>query len=193
MTETMIEKIHRSWISAYFSMHSCRRYYNFSAKATSVLDCLQEGKHIVPLKRSLSENNFISPKSVLKGERIEEKLFYFQYEKRLRGVIYFGLQTEGYPGKVHGGASATIADNALGTVAWLSGLPCVTGTFTMRYRNMIPLETECYIETSIDRVDGKKIICSGRLTSLSRETVYSEFDGIFIRIVPEPGVAHPPS
>ncbi|XP_020621318.1 uncharacterized protein LOC110058996 [Orbicella faveolata] len=50
------------------------------------------------------------------GKFFEYEFFFSKKEKRLKGVIQFGPYTQGPPGCVHGGASASMMDAAIGVL-----------------------------------------------------------------------------
>lgn len=55
------------------------------------------------------------------------RVFWNEAEKRSISVVFFGGGLSGWPGVVHGGAIATVLDEALGTVA-VKSFPQKTGT-----------------------------------------------------------------
>mmetsp|Transcript_11388 Transcript_11388/g.30163 ORF Transcript_11388/g.30163 Transcript_11388/m.30163 type:complete len:170 (-) Transcript_11388:4821-5330(-) len=156
--------------------------FSWSAAALAHLNRLRASPSFQYVKREGRKRNFLFPHGVEDPSRIAEETHFCAKEKRIEGVVHFGSMTEGFPSMVHGGASATIADNALGTVAWLSGNQCVTGTLTMRYENMVPLSTDCFYFAKVAKIEGKKVYCEGQLQSIERTMTYSHFDAVFIKI-----------
>lgn len=96
----------------------------------------------------------------------------------IRGRARFGSAYEGPPGYVHGGFVAAAFDELLGFAQSLSGHPGMTGTLTVRYRKPTPLHTELRLESTLQRVERRKIFCEGRL--YAGETLCAEAEGIFI-------------
>jgi len=97
---------------------------------------------------------------------------------------WFGLHAEGPPGHVHGGAIAAVLDEAMGTVAWGSGVASLAGGLKVRYRAATPLGVDYTVRAWLDRKDGKKVHVRSELRSPGEETVFAEGDGLFIAIDP---------
>jgi acyl-coenzyme A thioesterase PaaI-like protein len=99
---------------------------------------------------------------------------------RVVGTSRFGTAYEGPPGCVHGGYIAAAFDEVLGLVQSLSGKPGMTGRLTIHYRSPTPLHEELRWEAKIDRVQGRKIICSGQVFAGDR--LCAEAEGLFISV-----------
>ncbi len=96
----------------------------------------------------------------------------------VHGVAVFGTAYEGPPGCVHGGYIAAAFDEVLGYAETFSGQPGMTGTLTTRYRTPTPLHTELRFTAKLDRVEGRKIFCSGTLHAGDR--LCAEANAIFV-------------
>ncbi len=79
------------------------------------------------------------------------------------GTVTCGSAYEGPPGHVHGGYVAALFDELLGLTQSLSGKHGMTGRLTVHYRSPTPLHTELRVEGTLDRSEGRKILCSGRM------------------------------
>ena len=101
---------------------------------------------------------------------------------RVLGSLRFLAGYEGPPGHAHGGLIAAAFDEVLGVAQSLSGRPGFTGTLRVRYRSPTPLGADLRIEASLDRVEGRKILTSGRL--LHGATLCAEAEGLFISMSP---------
>ncbi|TQF74641.1 PaaI family thioesterase [Rhodococcus spelaei] len=88
-----------------------------------------------------------------------------------------GAQYEGPAGLTHGGVSALILDQVLGSAAEAGGAPGMTGTLTLRYRRPTPLGA-LHAEARIDRIEGVKTVVVGHLAG--PDGVCVEAEGIFI-------------
>ncbi len=75
-------------------------------------------------------------------------------------------------------------DTVLGlTASVLSGTPRQrTAYLKINYRNIVPIEKELQFDAGIDRVDGRKIFVSGRLTD--GDTLLAEADALFVKLKP---------
>lgn len=91
--------------------------------------------------------------------------------------FHLGAAYEGPAGLTHGGVSALVLDQVLGSAAEAGGAPGMTGTLTLRYRRPTPLG-DLHAEARIDRVDGVKTIVTGHLAG--PDGVCVEAEGIFI-------------
>jgi acyl-coenzyme A thioesterase PaaI-like protein len=96
------------------------------------------------------------------------------------GHVRFGAAYEGPPGSVHGGYVAAAFDEVLGMAQSLGGSPGMTGTLTIRYRRPTPLHADLRLEAGLDRQEGRKRFCSGRL--LAGDELCAEADGIFVSV-----------
>lgn len=99
------------------------------------------------------------------------------------GRARFGIAYEGPPGCVHGGYIAAAFDEVLGLTQSLSGKVGMTGTLTVKYRRPTPLHTELRLEGTVESVNGRKVLTTGRM--LAGETLTAEATGLFISIRPE--------
>jgi len=99
---------------------------------------------------------------------------------RVEGHVNFGVPYEGPPGHVHGGFLAAAFDEVLGMAQSLTGNPGMTGTLTIRYRKPTPLLKELVFDARVERVEGRKIITRGTVSSDG--VVTAEAEGIFIAV-----------
>ena len=102
---------------------------------------------------------------------------------KIVGHTRFGIAYEGPPGCVHGGFIAAAFDELLGLTQSLSGKVGMTGTLTVKYRRPTPLYTDLRLEGTVDSVNGRKVLTSGRM--YSGEVMTAEATGLFISIRPE--------
>jgi acyl-coenzyme A thioesterase PaaI-like protein len=103
---------------------------------------------------------------------------------RVHGRARFARFHLGRNGAVHGGSLGMLFDTVLGLTAVL-----LTGSRRQRtaylkidYRNIVPIEKELQFDAGVDRVDGRKIFVSGRLTD--GDTLLTEADALFVRLKP---------
>ena len=61
-----------------------------------------------------------------------------------------------------------------------SGNPGMTGTLTIRYRKPTPLDTELRFEATVQRIEGRKIFCEGRM--YAGDVLTAEAEGLFISV-----------
>src|SRR6185312_13838408 len=103
---------------------------------------------------------------------------------RIHGQARFARFHLGRNGAVHGGALGMLFDSVLGlTAAVLTGNPRQrTAYLKIDYRRIVPVEKELQFDAGIDRVDGRKIFVSGRLTD--GDQLLTEADALFVRLKP---------
>ncbi len=116
------------------------------------------------------------------GDRFRVRYYRDEY-KHLHARLWFGPETGGPPGHVHGGAVAAVMDEALGLAAWAAGYPIVVGNLNVNFRNMLPLEKVVTLESEVISVEGRKIMVHGRL--FQGETLYAEGKCLCITIKPK--------
>ncbi len=97
---------------------------------------------------------------------------------RIDATVCFGSAYEGPPGCVHGGYVAAAFDELLGGAQSLSGTQGMTARLEINYRSPTPLRTELRMEGVLDRIEGRKIYCTGRMWA--GETLCAEAEGLFI-------------
>ena len=124
---------------------------------------------------------FPSPEGTFLADGDRVRLAYFRRpdEPTLYAKAWFGKNTMGPPGHVHGGAMAATLDEAMGAVAWMNNFHCVAATIKISFLEMLPLETETIVEAKIDRVEGRKIHLRATLTNPGG-TVVAEGTGLFV-------------
>ncbi len=103
---------------------------------------------------------------------------------RIHGWARFARFHLGRNGAVHGGALGMLFDTVLGlTSSVLTGGPYQrTAYLKINYRHIVPIEKELQFDAGIDRVDGRKIFVSGRLSD--GDTLLTEADALFVRLKP---------
>lgn len=113
------------------------------------------------------------PMSASKGE-----------DGRIHGWARFARFHLGRNGAVHGGSLGMLFDTVLGlTSSVLTGNPFQrTAYLKINYRHIVPIERELQFDAGVDRVEGRKIFVSGRLTD--GDTLLTEADALFVRLKP---------
>jgi acyl-coenzyme A thioesterase PaaI-like protein len=103
---------------------------------------------------------------------------------RIEGWARFARFHLGRNGAVHGGALGMLFDTVLGlTSSVITGGPRQrTAYLKINYRHIVPIEKKLQIDAGIDRVEGRKIFVSGRLSD--GDTLLTEADALFVRLKP---------
>jgi acyl-coenzyme A thioesterase PaaI-like protein len=102
--------------------------------------------------------------------------------ERLRGHATLSATYAGPPGAVHGGIVAMVFDELLGAVNACLGLGAFTGTLSIRYERLTPIEEELEVESWVDRTEGRKVYTVGTIRAAGEVTARAE--GVFIRVDP---------
>ena len=77
--------------------------------------------------------------------------------ERVRGTVTLDRRHEGAPGFAHGGAVATVLDDALGSVLTLLRLPAVTARLEVNYRRPAFLGRRFDVEAWVESREGRKL------------------------------------
>lgn len=103
---------------------------------------------------------------------------------RIQGQARFARYHLGRNSAVHGGFLGLLFDSVLGlTSSILTGGPYQrTAYLKLDYRHIVPIEKELEFNAGVDRVDGRKIFVSGRLTD--GDTLLTEAEALFVRLKP---------
>lgn len=103
---------------------------------------------------------------------------------RVRGTVRFRRYHLGRNGAVHGGVLGLLFDSLLGftTAKLTKSLYQRTAHLGIDYRKIVPIEKELQVDAGIDRIEGRKIFVSGRLSD--GDDLLTEADALFIRLKP---------
>lgn len=103
---------------------------------------------------------------------------------RIEGWARFARFHLGRNGAVHGGCLGLLFDTALGlTSSVLAGGPRQrTAYLHINYRQIVPIEKKLQIAAGVDRVEGRKIFVSGRLSD--GDTVLTDAEALFVLLKP---------
>ncbi len=83
--------------------------------------------------------------------------------ERIRGAVTLDRRHEGAPGYAHGGAIATVLDDALGSLLHVFQTPAVTARLELNYRSPALIDRPFTIEAWIEREEGRKLHLAGEL------------------------------
>jgi acyl-coenzyme A thioesterase PaaI-like protein len=98
--------------------------------------------------------------------------------------VTFDRRQEGAPGFAHGGAVATVLDDALGTVLILLKRPAVTANLNVDFRAPTFLDHVLVVEAWCESIDDRKLHLAGELRD--GDEVIAAARGLFIEV----GVEH---
>jgi acyl-coenzyme A thioesterase PaaI-like protein len=84
--------------------------------------------------------------------------------ERIRGEVTLDRRHEGAPGFAHGGAIATVLDDALGSLLMLLRKAAVTAKLEVNYRRPAFVGRRFEVESWVGRIEGRKLHLAGRIT-----------------------------
>ena len=79
------------------------------------------------------------------------------------GEATLGVAYEGPPGFVHGGMSALLMDQMLGSAAAAAGVWGMTAHLELDYRGPLPLETKLVLRARVAESSGRKSVITGTI------------------------------
>lgn len=104
-------------------------------------------------------------------------------ESTLTARVRFTRYFLGGNGAAHGGSQPLLFDDLLGRVVNHHGVGVArTAYLTVNYRQITPIDEELRAEVSVDRIDGRKRWCSGRLTNGADE-VLADVEALFVQLL----------
>ncbi len=88
---------------------------------------------------------------------------------------------QGYPGRAHGGAVATMLDEAMGWAVYGQGIWAMTVRLTMRLRRPVRLEQPLTVSGWVTRDRGRVLELRSELRS-QEGALLAEAEGVFVRV-----------
>ena len=105
--------------------------------------------------------------------------WYAQEDNSIVGHVTLTSAQQGPPHHAHGGASAAMLDEAMGSASWYSGSRVMTVTMTTRYKAAVPLNVPLIVTGWVERKEGRKLFTRSHIT-LPDGKIAVEADGIFV-------------
>ena len=119
--------------------------------------------------------------SNLEGQGLGADYYVNESQARLKGIVVFGERTQGPPGLAHGGAIASLMDDALGTTAWMAGHRVTSLSIKVDFRKYAKLGVPLRIDGRVDRVEGRKVFVRCELLEPPGRLL-AEGEGIFLQL-----------
>jgi acyl-coenzyme A thioesterase PaaI-like protein len=102
------------------------------------------------------------------------------------GYATLGVAYEGPPGFVHGGMSALLMDQLLGSAAAAADVWGMTAHLELDYRGPLPLETKLLLRAGVAETSGRKSVITGTIAVADApDHVLVEARGVFVMPRPE--------
>jgi acyl-coenzyme A thioesterase PaaI-like protein len=97
------------------------------------------------------------------------------------GTVVLGLSYEGPPGYAHGGMSALLLDQLLGSATIAAGLWGMTARLEVDYRRPVPLDTELLLRARVSEDAGRRSVVVGTISLADdAERPLVEGRGVFV-------------
>ncbi|XP_071964407.1 uncharacterized protein [Antedon mediterranea] len=114
----------------------------------------------------------------------EYGIFINKEEQCLHGVCEFGPYAQGAEGHVHGGAIATIIDGATQVLKsnLFPEILAVTGNLKVNYKKPLTIGTTVFVESHLEKRDGKKFFLSCCLKSADNSILYDTGTALFFDV-----------
>jgi uncharacterized protein (TIGR00369 family) len=123
-----------------------------------------------------SGSNFVGDRKNNDGIGVQ---WFIKDDKSIYGEVTLSERQEGPPLHVHGGASAAMLDEAMGTAAWSAGYMVVAVDLHVTYKRPVPVGQKVQIHGRVDRKAGRKIFTVGEII-LEDGTVAVTGTGVFV-------------
>ena len=105
--------------------------------------------------------------------------FYVMDDGTVRATLTPRERQEGPPGLAHGGALASLLDEAMGAAAWAAGHRVLAVNLNVSFKQPVTLGTEIRVVGCVERVEGRKVFTAGQIT-LPDDSIAAESVGIFV-------------
>lgn len=102
--------------------------------------------------------------------RLRLRLFLRTSDNHLVGKIWFGEGADGPPHHAHGGASAYILDEAMGSCGWANLYPVVAAKLEFEFLQMVPLYEDHFIDAWVDGIKDKNVVIKSNLILANGKT-----------------------
>lgn len=132
---------------------------------------IPESAYKVPFKYSPFIHNFHQEKNLIAYYDEDNQQFFLKFTP--------DKKVEGPPNHVHGGYLASILDEAMGAIMFLSGYFGLTNHFEITYKKPVPLYKTHYIRSTIEKVEKRKIYIESKV--YSENTTYTISKAIFFQ------------
>ncbi len=143
---------------------------------------IPENVILLPFRYSSFIQNFHQEKNLFAYFDEEHHEFYLQFTP--------DKNVEGPPNHIHGGYLASLLDEAMGAIMFLSGYFGLTNQFEIHYKKPVPLFQTHYIQSKLIKVSRRKIEIEAKVYSQNKifttsRAIFFQFDFHKLGITPE--------
>lgn len=121
--------------------------------------------------------------------------WYKQEDGTIAGEVCLTEAQQGPPRLAHGGASAALLDEAMGSAVWAAGYRVAAVNLNVNFQRPVPLNSAIRIRARITEQSGKAIHTAGEIclpdgeVAVSATGVYVEAPQLFVWAGDQPGAA----
>ncbi len=105
--------------------------------------------------------------------------WYANDDGAIHSEVSLTITEQGPPGYAHGGASAAILDEAMGSAAWYAGYQVLAVNLNINYRRPVPLNVPVQVTAMVVKQEGRKVTTRGELRLPDGE-IAVESSGLFV-------------
>ncbi len=106
-------------------------------------------------------------------------VWYLMDDQSILTQITLNLSQQGPPGFAHGGASAALLDEAMGSVVWSAGHQVVAVNLQINYLKPLPLNEPVWISAHLEKTEGRAVHASSDIC-LEDGTILVTGHGVYI-------------
>jgi uncharacterized protein (TIGR00369 family) len=121
-------------------------------------------------------------RGLVRGSKLIEAMgvqFYALEDGTVAADFTIGEAQQGPPGYAHGGALASLIDEAMGAASWFSGNRSVSVHLGFDYKQAVPVGATIHISGQVNRREGRKTFTSGSIW-LADGSLAVSGDGLFV-------------
>ncbi len=100
-------------------------------------------------------------------------------DRSISTQVTLNLSQQGPPGYAHGGASAALLDEAMGSAVWSAGHQVVSVNLQVTYKKPLPLDISIRISANVESIDGRVINASSSIC-LEDGTILVTGHGVYV-------------
>ena len=100
-------------------------------------------------------------------------------DKSIYAEVKLTLAQQGPPGFAHGGASAGLLDEAMGSAVWVAGHQVVAAELKVNYLKPLPLDQTVYITARVEKKEGRAVYAQAEI-NFADGMVIAKGQGVYV-------------
>ena len=143
------------------------------------MDIEKKLKTLKHVNTAMLPSSFVTTKN---EDRIEIAYYFDDTDGTFYAEVKFGELAQGPPHHAHGGAIASVLDEAMGAAAWLNNFKVVTAKLEVEFLSSVKLHENVIIKSWVKNAEGRKVWMQAKLCSLNETKIYSKSAGLFVQL-----------